>query len=142
MLARFKERRRAFRQAMKVAKQEAQEYIRVLETDDIWLQLDRLHPAWHPWAARAACMDVLMKHRVLLRSLYIKYAMKGLRNPEKAYLISKPQMERLIHECEFETVPDVQARLNAIWISDLLFSHNALHAGNGQGRASDHDPGT
>lgn len=134
MLARLKRRRRAMRHAYKTAKQEAREYMQILEADDLWLGISRFHPMWHPWDAKSVVVSLLMEHRVLLRSLFLKYCMKGLRNPEKAFKMTRPQIERFIFECDFSAGVDKKVCPNSnsvlpcwLMLTVTLTMQNILH---------------
>jgi len=102
--------------AQLAAKNEIGEAGRCYLIKGLWLGISRSHAAWHPWDAQHAFHKVVSRHRVLIRSVYLQYSMRGLRIPEKAFRISFAQGLRFIQDCKLsnEAIQSAASSVEAV----------------------------
>jgi len=105
LLVRFKTRRAHLQQSAKLAKCECAElhrlYACVGPEPILWTGIPRKYKYWHPWDAKWYLGDVLSRHRVVVRLIFLKYSFLGQKDCKKAFRMNEIQFMRIIEHCGF-----------------------------------------
>lgn len=126
MLHRMRVRQKLLQEAQAAAKSRICEVERCYNVQSLWLGISRTHAAWHPWDARYRFHNLILRHRVLIRALYLQYSMRGLRIPEKAFRVSIAQCQRFIQDCKFSNEA-IQAAPDKAMVANAPADAKACH---------------